>query len=784
MKQLVKSQIRTISSHRLYLGSIVLLLCITSLTFTAVKSSLLRLNDNYDTYLTEQKTEDFYMLMGNIDINHLDVESIITLCQEYNIYSECLPYLFDLTNEESITQLNILLNQEIINNPSIYEQTIDRYLTQFERRYSATVEKTYTKDIIEGDFTYKFRSITKKVSLPYIIGDGTLPNTNNEIGIFPEFAKANNLNIGDTITIQENDYTITCFFYLPSYTFPLISTTNVAYDEETETIVLSSKDIISSLEGNTIVKYLVRGNTTAMFDDFSYGDVYHIDYSSYGRSLELVDLIVPRNINVRISALQDEVSLALDVIETFMLFFFVFISIMIVIFIKKYVQKNKETIQILRQLGYYDSEILLSLSIIPLISIIGIALGYLIGLFLSSPLFTLYSSRYYFPKSNTIFYPSVLLQGMIVPILLIGLVIFVMLVKELKSSSKPKPSRIFSYTTITKELTSFTLFLLLSILIIFSLSSGSLFDTFESTTTKGNNYDTFALLNTYTNEPLKPGNEGFSREKIEITSINQTPVTSSLMTYVYGIEPNGTNKQLNDNLDKLSNGMIISEYFHQTTGVSVGDVLTFTLQNNEIEVSVTGYSSELFESAVFLPKEIINSVMGYDDTYYNGIYINTPVDITPNVKQILDYDNAISELITIFNVSSVILRIVTTLSIILGLYIFIVYVFIFIDEHITDIMTLHALGYHTYEILIKYLKYSYILMILSFIISIPISSVVLTGFAGALIESVGFVFITSIQPWMYIVAFMIMDSLFFISSLLIHSYVKKQPIIDVLKTNE
>ena len=110
MKLLYKDQIRKIKSNLFYFISLSLLVLIVSLTITTVKSSIKRLKENYDTYLTTQNVEDFYFSMGEVDVNYLSGSDTIDLCFELGIGLECGLALSDSDNPLAINNLNIIIN--------------------------------------------------------------------------------------------------------------------------------------------------------------------------------------------------------------------------------------------------------------------------------------------------------------------------------------------------------------------------------------------------------------------------------------------------------------------------------------------------------------------------------------------------------------------------------------------------------------------------------------------------------------------------------------------------
>ena len=455
---------------------------------------------------------------------------------------------------------------------------------------------------------------------------------------------------------------------------------------------------------------------------------------------------------------------------------------------RKYIKKNKKDIEVLHSIGYTNKELSLSLMTFPAITTISIVLGYLFGLLFSNTLFKIYSSRYYFPKSDTIFSFNIMIYSLILPILFILLVSYLFILLQLKDKKQRYKKSILKYSTLPKEFLSFVIFVIISILLLFGLNSNSLFDTFKETTTMGNHYDKFIFLKTFTNDELNDGNEGYTRIKSIISIVNNKELDDILGTSLYGIDENGENKILIDD-DPLNNqliktGFIISRYMSESNDIGIGDVITLEFNNTSVTREVLGISNELFESSVFMDIKSLNEAFSLDETYYNGIYTNTTFTEDANVKQVLDYDNTVDEMITVFNISSSLLRIITTISILLALFIFVISLYTYIDDNIVNISTFRAMGYDTTEVLFKYLKYSYFLIVIGYAVALPISTFMIKLFGQKIVESVGFILIVESSPILNLLGFILLQLLFIVLSILFNRYINKTNISEKLKQKE
>ena len=136
MKLLYKDQLRKIKANLFNFISLCLLVIIITLTFTAVKSSVRRLESNYDDYLQTQQVEDFYFNMGKVDINYISGNTVIELCTTLGIKNECIINLSLSANDPSyLNEINFLINDKLQDQPEVYTNLIEDYVDDFVSRY-------------------------------------------------------------------------------------------------------------------------------------------------------------------------------------------------------------------------------------------------------------------------------------------------------------------------------------------------------------------------------------------------------------------------------------------------------------------------------------------------------------------------------------------------------------------------------------------------------------------------------------------------------------------------
>ncbi len=789
MKLLYKDQLRKIKLNLFNFISLSLLVIIISLSYTAVKSSVNRLEENYDNYLKQQHLEDFYFSMGKIDINYLGGTATVKICRELDLQLECALSLANPDDHVAMNNLNVLLNERIAEHPDVYENLVDSYVSAFEEDYNFTVEKKKIVNLTEGKYIYKFMTISSEIDIPYIV-DGTLPVNDNEIAIFPEFAKANKIAIGDYYTINNQSYLVTAFFYSPEFALPIFSMNTITFDENVQTLVLCNDNTIENLNEYVYVKYLVLGDLDQIFDEFTYATMQSADLSLLGKNMQMVDIIMPADINYRVISLPMEVDNANAFTNIFLSLFIVFIVILLIVFMKRYIEKNEDDIHTLHALGYTNHEISKSLLVFPaLVSSMAI-IGYLLGLLASNHLFTLYSSRYYFPKADFLIYPEIFKLSVLLPIIFLIVVNYLFIYKSVAKKKKAKQRKhlhLFRFTPFKTIITTFILFMTINIMIIFGLSGNSMFSAFLDKTIIGNNYYQMINLQYMTNDPVSDDYETYTRERTTIIKVNNEELKDPYYTTVFGIDPDNHLKLLinNDiaNNQLVNDGIIISEYLSKAGDLKIGDTITFLIGNEAVTLPIKGISNELIASNFFMSKELLNSLYGLDNSYYKGLYVTDDLYESSYITAKINYRDSLDQFSAMLNTSSIIINYLVVLSSILSLFIFTLVLISYFNDNRINIAILKSLGYNNKEINLKYLLNIYIILIVTFVLSIPITKYLLDMLLTMLMETVGFKLILDIKIINVITGFLILNTLFFVMIILTNKYYDKISIAEIMKKN-
>lgn len=788
MMHLWRDQWRKIWKSRLRFLSLGLLVAIIAMTYTAMASSVRRLDEDHESYLQEQSVEDFYFNMGEVDVDALSGRALWSLCQELSLELEC-GIAISKGDALSYNHLNVQINQAIQANPDVYEALLDSYADAFVDTYNYTYEKDYVVDVVEGDYAYKFMQVTNQINLPYLVA-GSLPDAFQEVAIFPEFAEHNDIDIGDTMTIRGQSYLVSGFMYKPEFLFPIMSLQSVRFDPAHQTIVLTTKDTIDALGDAPFIKYLVQGDLDAAFSDFGYDAVQAADYSALGKQMSMVQILLPRDINFRIIALATEVTNAQAFLRVFLPLFTALAGVLLVTFMKRHLEQNQRDIHTLRALGYSNVELSFALLLFPVLVASFVFLGYLLGLVLARELFEIYSERYLFPKAPFTLYPEIFLFATLLPF--VGLVLlnygYIRMALRLRPTRRRVRLRWSRFVTPKTLLQTSMLWLVIGVLLLFGLNGNHMFTDFLAYTKTGNHYEEMIHLRYLTNTDHLDSYETYTKTPVSVIGVNGDVLKSVTRSTLYGISPETTLKRLvaddiHNNL-WLEDGLIISEYLHTALGIQTGDILVIEIGAMTHEAQVMGISNELLENNIYMDQATLNAYFGLDETYYNGLFTTDSAYVSPDIISRINYVASLDEFANVLEVSSRIVQFLVVLSLVLALYMTALILINHIAEHAKDIALLRSIGYDYREIHWRYLIPLYVLMVALYLVAIPITDWLLNALLGQLMETIGFKLVVRLRWSMVLLGLFLLHVLFVIA---IHSttkYYDRIPIALTLKQKD
>ena len=786
MKNLYKDQIRKIRNNLFNFISLSILVIVISLTFTSIKTSVDRLELNYQPYLDEQNVEDFHFTLSSVDIDLLGGTGLWYLCEELELDFECAYYI-SIGTDAAMTNLNHIVNERIEERPDLVESMIDEYILNVTQEYDFIVEEKWISNVQDGDFKYRFMSLTETIDLPYLV-EGTLPAAYNEIAIFPEFAEHNDISINDVINIKGQDYLVTAFVYSPDYAFPIyyLNPMNIKY----ETIALTHENTIEGLNENIHEIYVGKGDLTQLLNEETYKEVTETDVSTLGRHTQHIKYIKPATANYKIATLPIEVRNGKIFMNTFISIFVLFTGLLLTIFIKRYIDRNKKDIETLNSLGYSRNEITKSLMIFPFLVSMMSFIGYGLGLLVSALMFDGYAEKYLYPKASFGIYPDIFLLSVIVPILFICIISYVFISQNIRNIGKKSIKRItfniFKFTPGKTILQTSSLLFIVSIMLIFAINTSNIFQKFLDTTRVGNYYEEAIRLTYFTDEEIPDGYESFTRLIANANSVDSKEREFSFI--LYGIDSDTTLKAVLDddivNNALVEDGIIISEYLSYNQNIDVGDEFVFDVEGTEYTYIVSAVSNELIENNAFISKEALNESYLLDNTYYNGLYATDRLYQSENILIRVNYQQALVEIENSLRTSSNIVYLILSLSSIIGLFMLGFIISNYLAENRKNIAILKSIGYNKKEINKKYIYGIIITFVIAFIVAVPATRLVLDLLLRNIISQLGYILILEVTFINIVISFLSLALIFIITLFFVNKFFEKVTITEILKAEE
>lgn len=737
-----------------------------------------------------------------------------TMYNAMNSVQKSMEELSEDYNQEDFTieLIDYLLSDEVDNKSEIlklynlkkdnyekYNEVINKRINTIKNEYpDVELELRESKDI---DFKYNNQSITmrllkdnKKINKT-MVEEGRKPKNKNEIAVPKIFADKNNLKIGDSINIEDNNYKIVGYILVPDYTL-LIFGNDFIFNNGKITIGILSEEDYESFDVKE--KYNISGTFNKnvkenYFDDNNMNFIVGIKYTES---------------NMNSGYIYNEVTMGKEMTVGLAMMISTIGIIIVAIIVYKFMQMERAQIGVLKALGYKNKEIcrpyliLISVLALPML-IIGAILGY----FCSEPLINLFSQFYLFPNKGVVFDIKVYIMAVIVPfIFFIGfsyLVIRMILNKKPldllrvvtsnkisiitkiidKLLSKCKTTTKFKYSFLAKSKGKFIVFIIgfifASTLIIMGLMIPGFYYKLSTEPYELEDYKYEAYV-----DPTKELPELKSGEEKNLTL--NTKYEGKTIT-LKGLEKNNKLYKLysnsKDNItSKLDKGVIISNSFKSIFDKKEGDLITININNKKETFEIVGVSKEYSDFTIYFDIEELSSLYsnGESSDIYTGIYSKNKID-SNEYSYVIDKDNIMEQSKSIQGFLYISLGIMIIFSIGISGIILFVLTSLTVEDNYYNISLLKVMGYTKKEvnsmILNSYLGYG----IISYLITIPIAIFGMTSFMSGLGKKFNMALPFKFELWQGVVGLTIIIGIYLIGSFSARRKIEKIELQEILK---
>ncbi|MBD5643093.1 FtsX-like permease family protein [Clostridium botulinum] len=617
-------------------------------------------------------------------------------------------------------------------------------IKNIEDKFNLSLEKRYEMDYNLDDSTLRIFSKTSKINKPYIIQGRNLKNK-NEILLDPYFSRGKNINLGDKIKIQGQDFKVVGFFSIPDYIYPLKSETDLIWDAKKFGIASMPEEDMKKLKGiRTFYHAVLKKNNENDFKKYI-GEKYNI--VSY----------TERDNNVRYTLVKTKMDSSILMAITMPMVIILLTSTLLAIVMWRIIKTDLKQIGTLYALGYKKSEILKHYISYPIIiGIIGGVIGTLLGIVLSKPLDTLMRNYFNIPLIKENYSINYIILSPIIPLFFLILASFIVILKVLKMSpvnlmkgfkNKGRINKIeknlklykfrfknkFKIREITRNIGRTTILLvgitIASMLLLMGFMIKDSMDSLIKAQNNINQYEYNYILKTLQIQ------KNYAGEKYNVSSFkvqnDKEPIP------IYGIDKDSKLISLKDSKgEKIqSNKVILTKALAEKLNINKGDRIKIynVYKDKEFFINIDEIADNYSTKSIYIPLDKFNTMMNYEKNSYIGVYSKEKLDIDENlifkVESKKETEEAFKTMIQPMKYS---LTIMAIFAFIIALIVIYVVTSIIVEENKGNISMLKVLGYKKEEINSLILDTEKIPVLIGYLLSIPILKI----FMGELMKRV------------------------------------------------
>jgi putative ABC transport system permease protein len=676
-------------------------------------------------------------------------------------------------------------------------------MASLEVKFNMSMEETKTVDYqIAGDKVLRIFSESSKVNEPAIIDGKALKD--GGILIDPAYAKANKLNIGNSLKIYGKTFTISGFMSLPNYIYPLKSESDILNDPNSFGIAVISKNDFNSLnKGNTV--YSIRFN----------GDRSNVDQ----KISELKDYLKSENAvvlswtnvtdNTRVTYFTAKLA-GIDKMSSSMpIAILILTCILTGIVMYRMLKQESVIIGTLYAVGYRKREIMKHYMIYPLfVALAGGIIGTALGVLSIRPMMDYYVTFFNIPVGTLSYNISYLVISVLLPIFFLIVCSYFVINKSLKSSpidlmrgGKEKTSVGFIERKLNLDRLSFhtkfkireqlrslprLTFLLLgivmaSMLLLLGFAAKSSMDSLMTDSFNAAfKYKYHYVFNAIQNAKPEKG-EAFMEVPFSMDSSNKTTFA------VYGVSPDSkyiSFKDASGNLLK-SDKVIVTRPLADKFDIKPGDTVNVIdrLDSKEYSVKVDGVAETYVGQYIYMPLDTMDKMIGLPSGSYIGLWSTDKLSIPDNkLLTVVTVDDMKKAFDAMTMPLQVIIGGVAFMAFIIGLIVIYVVTSLTIEENKENISLMKIFGYRKKEVYSLILNSSNFIVVIGYALGIPLLLASLKAMFKSMTQDMSITFPVTIEYIYVVIGFVIIYLTFELSKLLNRRKVNRISMSESLKS--
>ncbi len=622
-------------------------------------------------------------------------------------------------------------------NKDVKKKIEDLDLTLYENFYSQQDESDDTKVRV-----YKNRDEVNIASLH----EGRLANKENEIALDRLFAEKNGYKIGKTIKLDNKNLKVVGIISLPDYSSLMEKNSDLMMDAIHFGVALVNEDTFNELS-----KHNITYNYSYVLDNKDVTEKQNYDKLSDIKDICIQNGYILTNMmtdkmNQCISFVIEDMGGDIPMIEVLLYIILIILAFIFVVISETIIEEQSTVIGTLLASGYTREELVRHYMALPvIITVLSSIIGNIIGYKVLPDVFKgIYYGIYCLPPLEVEFVLSAFISTTVVPLIFMILINYIMLnrklrlspIKFLRRDTHKKKSkrhmnlkhgsfmRRFQLRVIIQNKGSYiTLFVgifFASLLLAFGLSVQPTVDNYMKNTEKSVKAEYQYILKAPVE--LKDSKEA---EKLTYTSLQNYFEIGNLDLNVafYGLEDN-SDYYSDVLLPKSKDEITVSYDFAKKIGVKEGNTVTFTNPYTEKEykfkiVSIYDYKSGF---SAYMTRKNLNSILKEENDYYNGYFSNKKLDIDEEYIQTKitkkDVSKIGEQMLQNFNQM---IPIVAAVAVVIYIVVMYILTKLVLDRNAKNMSFLKVMGYDNSEIKKLYLNATAIVVVISLIVSVPIS---------------------------------------------------------------
>lgn len=644
-------------------------------------------------------------------------------------------------------------------------------IEDLESKFNIIIQETETVDypVSDGKILRLF-SENKKVNIPAITEGEAL--SSNDILIDPAYAKANKLNIGDSITIFDRNFKLSGYMSLPNYIYPLKSENDILNDAKSFGIAVISKEDFTELKKGSrgySIKFRDQRNLENNITQFK-------DYLKNENIMILKWLNVSEN--PRVVFVTAKINGINSMSSSMPIFILILTCVLTGIVMWRMLKRELISIGTLYALGYRKREIMRHYLSYPLsISLIGGIVGTILGALAVQPMLNLMITYFNIPIMTITFSIKCIVISVLLPVIFLYISGYFVVNKALKYSpvdlirggkEKNKVNLIernlkldkLKFTTkfkIREMLRSIprSIFLLLGVILAtMLLLMGFVMKSSMDYLMKQTYEETYKYQYQYTFNSIQQGlpseGEAFSSAPFVLKSDNKTSF------FICGINPSSKYIYLKDDSGKLlsKEKVIITKTLASKLKLKNGDTIAVVnkLDSRAYSFTIDSIADSYVGEYIYIPIDKFNSMLGYPADSYMGIWseheLNISEDKLLGSDTIDDFKNAFDAMTKPMQSY---VSVIAFLAFIIGLIVIYVVTSLIIEENKETISLMKVIGYRKKEVYSLILNSSSIIVIVGYILGVPLLLVSIRALLKSATKGMNFAFPIKIE-YIYVVA--------------------------------